>query len=371
MRKKIHYAKPSITDLEIKYVEDAIRTGWGPKCYDYIKKFEAKFSEYLDVKYSLATSSCTGAITLAFAAINLQPGDEVIIADINWIASVAPIMYFGATPVFVDVRSDSWCIDHEKIEAAITPKTKAILVVHLYGNMAEIETIMEIAEKHNLYVIEDSAEALGSEFRGKKAGTFGHFSTFSFHGTKTVTTGEGGMLSTNNEELYAKVKILNDHGRSPKERKAFFPVMIGYKFKMSNLQAALGLAQMERVEELVQNKRDIFYKYKKNFEDIPEITMNPEPNYTINSYWMPTVVFDKSLKIDRDKFIQFFRDLNVDMRVFFYPLSLLQMFENVESNVVSYDIYYRALNLPSYFELEDEQINFVTDNILEYIGKKQ
>jgi len=370
MRKKIHYAKPSITDLEIKFVDDAIRTGWGEKCYDYIKKFEAKFSDYLDVKYSLATSSCTGAITLAFAAIGLQPGDEVIIADINWIASVSPITYFGAKPVFVDIRPDTWCIDHEKIEEAITSKTKAIMVVHLYGNLAEIDIIMKIAEKHNLFVIEDTAEALGSEFRNRKAGTFGHFSTFSFHGTKTITTGEGGMLSTNSEELYNKVKTLNDHGRSPKERKSFFPIMIGYKFKISNLQAALGLAQIERADELVESKRKIFHKYQKNFDHITEISMNPESNYVKNSYWMPTVVFDKSLNVDRDELIKFFRKQNVDMRVFFYPLSMLPMFEDIKSNIVSYDIYYRALNLPSYFELEDEQINFVTDQILEFIDKK-
>ena len=183
-----------------------------------------------------------------------------IFPEITWIASVEPVLYIGAKPVFVDVLRDSWCIDPKKMEAAITHKTKAIIVVHVYGNMCNMDEIMSIAKKHNLLVVEDAAEALGSEYNGKKAGSIADVGVFSFHGTKTMTTGEGGMLVTNNESVCEKAKILNDHGRNPKdpENKMFWMRDYGYKYKMSNLQAALGVAQIERINELINKKRLIF-----------------------------------------------------------------------------------------------------------------
>ncbi|MFC1677259.1 DegT/DnrJ/EryC1/StrS family aminotransferase, partial [Planctomycetota bacterium] len=226
--KKILYAKPSITELEIKYVNDAISNGWGEHCYDYINRFQSSFEDYLGAEHALATSSCTGALHLAFAALGIGPGDEVIAPDITWIASVAPITYLSAKPVFVDVLEESWCIDPDKIEAAITDKTKAILVVHLYGNLVEMDVVLEIAKKYNLPVIEDAAEALGSEYKGRKTGSMGDFGVFSFHGTKTITTGEGGMLTSNSQELFDKASVLSDHGRDPKIKKIFWMEVVGY-----------------------------------------------------------------------------------------------------------------------------------------------
>ncbi len=190
---KIPYAKPSISELEIKYVTDAITNGWAEHCYDYIKRLQISFQDYLGVKYALATSSCTGALHLALAALGIEEEDEVIVPDITWVASVVPVVYLKAKPVFVDILPDSWCIDPDKIEQAVTERTKAIVVVHLYGNLVEMDAVLEIARKYNLPVIEDAAEALGSEYKGKKAGSMGDFGVFSFHGTKTMTTGEGGM----------------------------------------------------------------------------------------------------------------------------------------------------------------------------------
>ena len=353
---KIHYTKPSITDLEIKYAADAAANGWGEKCYEYIYRFENLFKQHLGVKYAIATSSCTGALHMGLAAIGIKPGDEVILADINWIASAAPITYLGANPVFVDILPDTWCIDPSKIEAAITPKTKAIIAVHLYGNLCEMDEIMAIAKKHNLWVIEDAAEAIGSVYKGKRAGTIGDFGTFSFHGTKTVTTGEGGIFVTNREDIYETVLTLSNHGRSAKNPKQFWAEMVGYKYKMSNLQAAVGCGQMERIDELVAKKRHIFYQYKKAFSDNPKISMNPEKEGTINGYWMPTIIFDNSLNFNREILLKKFKDNHIDGRVFFYPLSSLPMFEVKKENVVSYGIFERAVNLPSYHDIRNEDV---------------
>ncbi|MDD5699616.1 MAG: DegT/DnrJ/EryC1/StrS family aminotransferase [Candidatus Nanoarchaeia archaeon] len=367
---KIYYSKPSITEKEVKYVEDSVRAISGEKRYEYIDKFEAKFREYLGSKFSIATSNCTGAIILALATIGLKPNDEVILADINWIASAAPITYFGAKPIFIDILPDSWCIDPKKIEKAITPKTRAIIATHLYGNLAEMDKIMEIARGHNLIVIEDAAEALGSEYKGKKAGSIGDFGVFSFHATKMCTCGEGGMLVTNNEEFSKKARILSDHGRNPEIKKLLFPDRIGYKHKMSNMQAALGLAQLERINELLDRKIKIFQEYKRHLSGLP-VEMNPQPEYTKNSFWMPTAVFNKSLDIHSDELISLFQENNIDARPFFYPLSSLPMFKARKENTVSYDISSHAINLPSYHDLTDEQIKYVCDLLKNFLKKKE
>lgn len=366
--KKIPINKPSITDLEISYVNDAIATGWGDKCYDYIYWFQNDFAKYQDAGFALATSSCTGAIHLALMALGIKAGDEVILPDITWIATAEPVLYIGAKPVFVDVLEDSWCIDPKKIEEAITPKTKAIIAVHLYGNVCEMDTIMAIAKKHNLVVLEDTAEGLGSEYKGKKAGSIGDVGVFSFHGTKTMTTGEGGILVTNNETVFEKAKVLNDHGRNSKdpENKMFWMREYGYKYKMSNLQAALGCAQISRIDELVNKKRQIFNWYKDLLADIP-CQMNPEPYGTKNSYWLPTIVFDKSINFDREVFFVLMKENGIDSRPFFFPLTSLPMFKEKKENIVAYNIYQRAVNLPSYHDLSYEEVKKICNLISNFI----
>jgi perosamine synthetase len=369
--KKIHYTKPSITDLEVQYATDAAKNGWGEQCYDYIYKFENLFEEHLGVNYAIATSSCTGAMHMGLSALGVTYGDEVILADINWIASAAPITYLGAKPVFVDILADTWCIDPSKIEAAITPKTKAIIAVHLYGNLCDMDAIMAIGKKHRLYVIEDAAEAIGSIYKGKKAGSIGDFGVFSFHGTKTITTGEGGMFVTNNPDLYEKVNILNSHGRNPKNPKQFWAETIGFKYKISNIQAAIGCAQIERINELIAKKREIFFKYHELLSQIDGSNMNPIPEDTNTQfgYWMPTVIFDKKLNLDRKKLLQKFKDNNIDGRVFFYPLSSLPMFEEQKDNTVSYGIFERGINLPSYHDLENQEQQYITNIIKSFLDE--
>lgn len=369
--KKIFYAKPSITDLEISYVTDAIRHGWAEHCYDYIKRLQTSFQDYLGVKYALPTSSCTGAIHLALAALGIKEGDEVIAPDITWAASVVPVVYLKAKPVLVDILPDSWCINPAKIEAAITPKTKAILVVHLYGNLVEMDAVLEIARKYNLPVIEDTAEAIGSEYKGRKAGSMADIGVFSFHGTKTMTTGEGGMLVTNNPSLFEQTSILADHGRNPRTNKMFWMEQIGYKYKMSNLQAAMGCAQLERLDELVDKKREVFKWYLECFKNTAVVRWNPEPPYTKNSFWMPTIIFDESVQIQRDNLIRQMAKRNISMRPFFYPISSMPMFKEKRENKVSYAIYERGLNLPSYFDLTWEDVRYVCETLKQLIGRTE
>lgn len=364
MLPKIHYAKPSITEREVSYVTDAARNGWAEQCFDYIIRFKKAFGDYIGMPYVIPTSSCTGALHMALAALGAGPGDEIIAPDITWIASVSPITYLGATPVLVDILPDTWCIDPAAIEKAITPKTKAIICVHLYGNLCEMDEIMAIAKRHNLPVIEDTAEALGSKYKGRMAGSIGDMSTFSFHGTKTMTTGEGGALAVRSKELFDKLSILESHGRDPKVAKQFWSEKIGYKYKMSNIEAALGLAQIERIEELVGRKREIFAKYKARLGHLNALSFNPEQPGCRNSFWMTTVVFDEALNLDRAALIRKFEENNIDARVFFYPVSMMPMFEKRPANANAYSMHSRGMNLPCYHDITDADIDRVCGVIL-------
>lgn len=364
MNSRIYYTKPSITELEIRYATDAATNGWGERCYEYIHRFEASFKEHLGVGYAIATSSCTGALHMGMAALGIGQGDEVIMGDTNWIASAAPVTYLGAKPVFVDVLKDTWCIDPAKVEAAITSKTKAILAVHLYGNLCDLDALLAIGEKHGIPVIEDAAEAIGSIYHGKRAGSIGKFGAFSFHGTKTVTTGEGGMFVTNDAGLYEHMLTLSNHGRAREQTKQFWPDMIGFKYKISNIQAAIGCAQIERIEELTRRKREILSYYKKGLQGVPGLLMNPELPDTVNGAWMPTVVVPTDNQITRELLQQAFAAENIDTRVFFWPLSSLPFFDSHAVNTVSEGLPARAINLPSYHDITREDMDRVVGVLL-------
>ena len=365
MKPRILYTKPSINDLEIRYATDAAANGWGDRCYAYITRFEELFKQHLGVRYAIATSSCTGALHLGMAALGIGPGDEVIMADTNWIATASPVINLGAKPIFVDILSDSWCIDPDKAEAAITPRTKAIVAVHLYGNLCDMKRLLAISEKHGIPIIEDAAEAIGSVYHGKRAGSMGKFGAFSFHGSKTMTTGEGGMFVTNDADLYEWVLTLNNHGRSQSQAKQFWPDVVGFKYKMSNIQAAIGCAQIERIDELTGRKREILQYYKERLEKLPGVTMNPEPEGIINGAWMPTVVFSSETGVRREGLQAAFAAENVDARVFFWPLSRLDMFDSIEDNINAWSIPERAINLPSYHEITKNELNRVIKVVTE------
>lgn len=364
MKPRIHYTKPSITKLEVSYATDAAANGWGEKCYEYINRFEEVFKAHLGVKYAIATSSCTGALHMGMAALGISPGDEVIMADTNWIATAAPIVHLGAKPVFVDILPDSWCLDPALVEQAITPRTKAIVAVHLYGNLCEMNSLLDIGEKYGIPVIEDAAEAIGSVYHGKRAGSMGKFGAFSFHGTKTLTTGEGGMFVTDDLELYEHVLTLSNHGRARGQIKQFWADMVGFKYKMSNIQAAIGCAQIERIDELTCRKREIFSYYRDHLTAIPGLFMNPEPADTINGAWMPTVVFTPETGITRESLQAAFATENIDARVFFHPLSSLSMFEDCPQHLLAWSIPGRGINLPSFHEMTALQQDCVINVIV-------
>ena len=354
-RPRIRYALPSVTDLEAAYVADALKTGWGARCYEYLTRFEAAFSARLGVSRCLATSSCTGAMHLGLAALGLGPGDEVVLADANWIASVAPAVHLGAHPVFVDVDPQTWCIDADAVAAAIGPRTRAIVAVHLYGNLCDMDRLLALGQQHGIPVIEDAAEAIGSVYHGRPAGSMGRFGVFSFHGTKTMTTGEGGMLVTDDPELYERAVVLANHGRATSQLAQFRPQRVGFKFRMANLQAAMGLAQLERLDELVAAKRRVFKAYAAGLSGLP-LQMNPEPEATTNGYWMPTVILDPQVARSGAQLLATLDQEGVDGRPFFPPLSSLPMFAPVPGNRHSYDLAARGLNLPSYHDLSPQDI---------------
>jgi len=367
---RIPVAGPSITQREIDYVTDAVTNAWYGNANVYHARFESAFATYVDRKYAMALPSATSAIHLTLLALGVGAGDEVIIPDSTWIASAAPISYVGATPVFVDVDQATWCIRPDSFEAAITDRTKAVILVDLYGSMPEMDKILTIASARGIAVIEDAAEAVGSEYCGRPAGSFGEMSVFSFHGSKTLTTGEGGMFVTDRRDLFDRAQFLRDHGRVPGDVQ-FFNTEVAYKYKMSSMQAALGLAQLERIDELVQKKRDIFAMYRNAFADANGITLNAEPAGTKNSYWMITAVWDRAFGKSKNEVVLAMRDGGVDVRPFFHPLSSLPAYAGLpgaaaasRANHVSYDLSSRAVNLPSGFNVTADNVALIRDTLL-------
>jgi perosamine synthetase len=347
----------------------AAKDGWGDNHNKYVDLFELEFANYLGVKHAIATSSCTGAITLGLSALGIGSGDEVLVPDTNWIANVSPIVHLGGVPIFIDIDPVSWCIDPDLIESKITERTKAVMAVHLYGNVCALEALQEICARRNLVLIEDAAEALGGSFDGRKLGSIGRIGVFSFHGSKTMTTGEGGMLVTNDDELAASVRILNSHGRNPMVSKQFWSEHIGYKFKMSNLAAALGLAQLRRIDELLEKKRYILDFYRDRLLDSSHIAMNPIQEKCESGAWMPTIVFSSKSGITREQLQLKFSQSNIDARVFFWPISSMPPFQSVSENTNAYDLPGRAMNLPSYHDLSDKEMERVISVILESLGE--
>lgn len=359
-------AGPSITQKEIDYVIDAVTNGIDDHWGDYIKKFEKSFAQYIGVKHALTTSSCTGALHLALVALGIDKGDEIIVPDCSWIATASVVRYVGAKPVFVDVDPISWCIDPDDIIMNITKNTKVIIPVHLYGQPANMKIIMDIAKDYDLKVVEDAAPSVGAEISGQRTGSFGDIGCFSFQGAKMLATGEGGMLVTNNSELFEKVKHFAEHGRSST---GFDISDIGYKYKMSNLQAALGLAQLERVEELISKKIQNYEWYCHELNNIPGVLLNKTNTESEKSiYWMTSIVLNENFGISRDELMKQLKERNIDTRPFFPPMSSFRMFNKCNNPVANF-IGANGINLPSGHRITKDEIIYVCNsikNILNY-----
>lgn len=358
----IPISKPSISQLEIDYVTDAVKSTWISSLGKYIEQFESEFAKFCEAEYAISVSNGTVALHLALAAFGIGNGDEVIVPDISFIATANAVKHIGATPVFVDIDVKSLCIDPEKIEAAITSRTKAIIPVHLYGHPANMNRINEIARKYSLRVIEDAAEAHGAEVEGKRVGSLGHCATFSFYGNKNLTTGEGGMITTNDKSFAEKCKYLRDHAMSKEKR--YWHTELGFNFRMTNLQAALGCAQLERANEIFEDKERIFLEYQKHLCNFKEgLYLNRSYDWAKISYWLVCLEFEGWTEDSRDVFMQRLKERGVDSRPYFYPMSMMPYFESVETNLVSYKKYQQGINLPTYFGLSNEDIALICEAI--------
>ncbi len=367
----IHMAGPSITKVEEEIVLDALRNGWyGKSAYQYVELFEKVFAEYHGRKFALMTPNCTTAIHLLLAGLGVEEGDEVIAPDCTWIGSVAGITYQRAKTVFADIDPEHWCLTPKSIENAITPNTKVVIVVNLYGNMPDWDGINEVCNRRGIAIIEDAAEALGSSYKGVLAGGFGVGSVFSFHRTKTITTGEGGMLLLDDEALFSRCKFLRDHGREPG---TYFNTEVTFKYMPFNIQAALGYAQFLRIEELVSKKRSILNGFKKRLSGIPDLLLNPEPDGIVNGAWAPALVFGRSHGMTTAKALIELSKLGVPSRPFFYPLSSLPAFpgrmtEGRQRNPVAYDVAGRGINLPCALNLTGMDLDKISNGIHRMLG---
>jgi len=369
MSERIPLSGPWITQKEIDYVTDAVTNAWYGNANIYHQRFESAFADYLGVRHAVSLPSCTAGIHLALLALGVGAGDEVIVPEATWIASAAPVSYVGATPVFADIDESTWCLDPTSFRRNITPRTKAVIPVDLYGNVAAMDAIGEIAREHGVAVIEDAAEAIGAELKGRRAGSLGDIGVFSFHGSKTLTTGEGGMLVTDSDNIRERVLVLRDHGRTPGDT-MFFNREIGYKYKMSSMQAALGLAQLERIDELVGRKREIFRWYLERLGDVDGVTLNVEAPDSKSIFWMVTVVLDPKLGMKKEEVIAHLACSGIDTRPFFHPLSSLPAYAGLSGvenarreNVVSYSIAPYGVNLPSGLNLTPDLVDRVCESL--------
>ena len=380
--KPIPMAGPSITQHEMDVVMDAMKD-WYDNPYYYVEKFQEDFAKYHDRKFAIMTSNCTAAIHLLLTCLGVKEGDEVIVPECTWIATAAPITYLKAKPVFCDIDPVHWCLTADSIERNITDKTKAIIVVDLYGNMPNMNAISDLSEHYNIPLIEDSAEALGSKYYDKRAGKFGIGSVFSFHRTKTLTTGEGGMLLLDNEELYKRCMIWRDHGRDgalpphmrDPNQEMYFIKYVTYKYMPFNLQAALGYAQFQRLDELVAKKREIFQMYKEKLSDIEDLQFNDEPEWVFNSVWDTGLVFGKSHNMTKEDAMEKLEEIGIPSRPFFYPLSSLPAYPDCDEkeyqakNPVAYDISSRGINLSCALNLTEDQIDAICKGVRKILGR--
>ncbi|KOA21122.1 putative pyridoxal phosphate-dependent aminotransferase EpsN [Clostridium homopropionicum DSM 5847] len=352
---------PEMGGNEWKYVKECIDTNWVSSVGSYVNLFEDRFSEYLKCEKAVVTMNGTAAIQLALVTLGIGNGDEVIVPSMTFISPVNAIKYVGAVPVFCDIRKDTFVMDENKIEELITEKTKAIMPVHIYGHPVYMDKVMELAKKYNLYVIEDATEALGSEYKGQMLGTIGHIGCFSFNGNKLITTGAGGMLVTNNNEYGERAKYLSTQTKTILENKAFYHEEVGYNFRMPNLLAAFGVAQLEQVEKYLKIKRENAEYYNEILKDVKGITLPVEMPWAKNCFWLYSILVEEDYPISRDELIKKLIDNKIEARPFFYPVHDMPPYKECrKGNMdITNEVASKGINLPSSVSLTKEQIEEV------------
>lgn len=372
----IPVAGPWITDREVSAVAAAARNSWFENASTESRAFEAEFAEAVGRRHAIALPSCTSALHLGLLALGIGPGDEVVVPDATWIATAAPISYVGATPIFVDVDPVYWCMSLGSLASAMSPRTRAIIAVDLYGGFPEMEQLETIARDCGVALLEDAAEAAGGVHRGRSAGSFGDTSVFSFHGSKTLTTGEGGMVLCDDDDLQARMLFLRDHGRMPGDI-TFRSAEVAWRYKMSELQAALGRVQLARLDELILKKREIFEWYRTRLTDCG-VSLNAERDDERSTYWMVTALFDEATGVTADDARDRLAAESIATRPFFPPLSSIPAFaESPDAeraravNRVSQALARRAINLPSALTLEESDVDTVCHVVRSLVDRRR
>jgi len=345
--------QPSLKGNERKYVNDCIDTNWLTWQGKYVREFEKSFAEYLGSEYASSTCNATVALHLALLALGIGVDDEVIVPTLTYIASVNSIVYCGATPVFCDVSPVTWQADPEDIRRRITNKTKAIMAVHVYGHPCDMDELTQIAAEYNLSIVEDCAESFGSQYKGKKTGTIGDVGVFSFFGNKTITTGEGGMVVTNNKTLIDRVNLFKGQGLA--QHREYWHEVIGFNYRMTNIAAAIGLAQLERADELIAKKRQIAGWYLEQLNDLP-LEFHRETGDVMHTYWMFTILTHNPGL--RNKLREYLKENGVETRPVFHPVHTMPMYnDDFQQLKVAESIGWRGINLPSYPDLSHDDVS--------------
>jgi perosamine synthetase len=357
--------QPELSGNEKKYVNDCLDSNWISAKGKYVPMFESRVAEFLGVRHAISVSNGTVALHLALMALGIGEGDEVIVPALTYVASANAVVYTGAVPVFADSLYESWQIDPEDVERKITDKTRAIMVVHVYGQPCDMDRIMDIAKRHDLFVIEDCAEAFGSTYKGKKVGGFGDIAAFSFYGNKTITTGEGGMVVTNDTVLSARAAHMKDQGLA--FDREYWHDIVGYNYRMTNICAAIGSAQMENVEEIIERKKNLAKMYTKYLKDVP-VELPPIVPDTENTYWMVSILLPDPK--DREPLRTLLNENGIETRPMFYPCHLMPMYSKKYHRLkVSEDLGLRGINLPSWPGLTEEQVKMICDLIAGFYQK--
>ncbi len=363
----ISVSEPFLGKEELKNIIDCVKSGWISSKGDYIKRFEAEFAGFCNLRYGVSTTSGTTALHLALISLGLKKGDEVIIPVFTMVATAFAVLYTGARPVFIDCENRTWNIDTSKIGEAITPKTKAIIPVHIYGHPVDMKPVLKLADKHNLFVVEDAAEAHGAEYNGKRCGSLGDVGCFSFYANKIITTGEGGMVVTNDKKLAEKARLLKDFAHSPKKR--FLHTQLAYNYKMTNMQAAIGMAQLRKIDMLLERKRKIAALYHRYLKDIEGLRLPIEENWAKSVYWMYGVLIKDDFGISRDNLKAQLLKEGVETRDFFVPMNRQPAIKKLASAdkkrkypVADY-ISRRGLYLPTGLTLREADILYICDKL--------
>jgi perosamine synthetase len=362
---RIPVASPLLSGREVDYLTDCIQSGWISSQGGYVDEFEKKFASYCGCKHGIATNSGTTALHLALAAAGVGPGDEVLLPTFTMIACPNAVSYCGAKPSLVDAEAATWNLDSSKIEGKIGHRTKAVMPVHTYGHPVQMEPILDIAERRGLVVVEDCAEAHGAEYRGRRVGSLGDLGCFSFYANKIITTGEGGMIVTNNDELAERARWLRAHAFG-KGGKHFWHEAIGFGYRLSALQAAVGLAQLEKIDEFVESRRKHARLYNSLLGDIEGIRIPPEASWAKSVYWMYSVLVDRGFGVSRDDLMKKLENCGIETRTFFYPIhrqpAYSKSYED-ESFPIADELSQKGINLPSGNSLTEQDIQYVTECI--------